>query len=154
MSSSNQSNNLSKRSLNEDLESQRSEDDDKQEKRSHVFVVTCDGHPTPELRNIHNSNVIILLFATLLDILMFGYYINSIAFVLWGIFGQLVPLTFNYIWLLISYENKLKSIREYNYVIGLYIVMGMLGAFQLGLAVFLFCAIFTGGLSSGTSASY
>ena len=94
-----------------------------------MFVVTCDGHPTPRLRDVHNSNVILLLFASFFDFMFFTYYMTSTIYVLWSVFAYGIPLGLNYSWLIVSYETKMRSIRDYNMMIALFVVAGILAAF-------------------------
>ena len=118
------------------------------------YVKTFDGHPSMSLRDNHNANVIFLLLASAFDIAFFVYYCQSAAIVLFAIFGMFLPLILNYVWLLVDYEKKLKSIRNYNAVIGLFIYLGLLGTFQFGLLLFLGFSVFEGGMSTTTSPSY
>ena len=119
-------------------ESQDGVDDENQAKKQTVFVVTCDGHPTPRLRDIHNSNVLLLIFATFFDFIFFSYYAGSTTYMLFSIFGFGIPLGLNYTWLLVSYERKMRYIGDYNLVILLFVIAFLLGAMYLGFAVLVF----------------
>ena len=94
------------------------------------------------------------MLATTFSIAFFVYYVTSGYAVLFSIFGMFIPVILNYLWLLVDYDKKLSSIRNYNTVIALFIYMGLVGAFQFGLLLFLGFSIFEGGLSATTSASY
>ena len=91
-----------------------------------IYVTTCDGHPSVELRDAHNSNIIVLLFATAFNIAFLVYYLSSVAYVVGTIVACVLPICLNYAWLMVSYELKLKSIRNLNAVIGLFIVLGII----------------------------
>ena len=118
------------------------------------YVKTFDGHPSMSLRDLHNANVLFLLLSTVFAIAFFVYYVTSAYTVLFSIFGMFVPIILNYVWLLVDYDKKLHSIRNYNGVIALFIYLGLLGAFQFGLLLFLGFSIFEGGISTTTAASY
>ena len=106
------------------------------------------------LRDHHNSNVLFLLLATTYDIAFFVYYCSSVYVALFSVFGTFIPLVLNYVWVMVDYERKLKSIRNYNGVIGLFIYLGILAAFQFGLLMFLGFSVFEGGMSTTTTPSY
>ena len=119
-----------------------------------IYVVTCDGHPNLELRDIHKSNVIILLYATAIDIALLVFYFQSWPIIVFGLFCSLVPILMNYAWLVLSYELKLKSIRSSNAITVFIIALSLIAVFQFGMFIFLCITVFSGGLSQSSASSY
>ena len=120
-----------------------------------IYVQTYDGHPSPRLRFIHNFNLIALIFATILSFLFFVYYVNCVGFALFAVFGMFLPIAINYTWIGVHYDHKLRSIRRYNMMIGLFVILGLLLVFQFGLVIFAAETMFTDPMSTGSSsASY
>ena len=135
-----------------DNESQKSES---QVINGITYVHTFDGHPSEKLRDVHNSNLLALIFATILSIFFFFYYVSALGLTLFAVFGTFVPLALNYTWLGIDYEHKLRSIRNYNAMIALFVVIGLLACFQFGLVIYVGETMFSDPLSTGgESASY
>ena len=120
-----------------------------------TYVQTYDGHPSSKLRDIHNSNLIALIFATILSFLFFVYYFNCVGFALFAVFGMFLPIAINYTWIGVHYDHKLRSIRRYNMMIGMFVILGLLLVFQFGLVIFACETMFSDPLSTGGySASY
>ena len=117
-------------------------------------MLTCDGHPNEDLRNIHNLNISLLLYATAFDVAMLTYYITSWPIVLFVIFGCFLPIFMNLSWLLISYESKLKSLRNPNGITAFYTIVGLIMVFTFGCLIFFSLTMFSGGLSEDSSASF
>ena len=94
------------------------------------------------------------MYAVALDIAMMTYYIQSWPIDLYVVLVCGIPIILNFIWLLVSYEHKLKSIEDYNYLTALFVVLGIFGFFQFGMLVFFLITMFSGGLSDTGSTSY
>ena len=78
---------------------------------------------------MHNWNATVLLYAVALNIAMMTYYIQSWPVDLYVVLVCGVPIIANFTWLMMSYEHKLRSIEDYNYLTAGYVVLGILGFF-------------------------
>ena len=69
------------------------------------------------------------MYAVAFDIALMTYYIESWPIDLYVVLVCGIPIVFNFIWLMVSYEHKLKSIENYNYLTAGFIVLGIIGFF-------------------------